>query len=1058
MNKLFVRLFFDDGYVTYCDNYLVKINLLYYLNVDKIIIVQRNGNKITSNIKGFEKVELNKYYYIGEYKIILKVGVKTHQKCIALVNKNLLAVFNEQCDISIDYDSKLVFVENVLFIDYRKVYQGKYSYKDGSVFCYNGVEFTIIQDTLYINEYFSNYFNLENVYKESLLSAKNNVDYHLEFDFVLADKFKEFNEVIWKYLVSPVITLLIMGSITFITKRQSMLIFMFASVFTTSVTSILTYIIQKRKVDYYNNFLQSYFEKKLESLLLDIKSNIESYYSFKEFKIHMQRPFVVGHTKIDFYKINIDVKEKKLKKVVEDKVSNIPLYFDDCSLASNFLQISIFGKYSYVYLHNFILQLVKTNSIDSICVIGNLELLASMELIIKVDYFNEYFEMCSTMFDSKTLFVVSKIDFNESENFNRNTIYFECNLSCSNVLKLDDKSLNILEKQAEIFVNKSIYTYIETNIFKFELLCMEFLREKSVQTSSNAKGLQISTNYFLDIDKYGPHGLIVGMTGSGKSILLQTMILAIAKMYSPAQAVISIIDFKGEALINRVKKLPHICATYSNLNNDYENIVRSIEAEIEYRQIVFNEAKISEYHELHGKYHIPRLFLFIDEFAELKYHSSEIVKRIVSIARLGRSLGIYLVLSLQKSGGIVDEQLNSNLGYKICLKVNSKQDSIDISGCEDAFYFTKPGQAIVSISNQNYHINVLNCMQPVKDDIVIDGINHATTTIFNSVANSLCKRFEKTNYVVWKNFPSNYKCGILINSPYTKEFIKKVCEFDNYIIVAQNVEERLALVNTIVSQVDCAILYLGKDVHFVSDLSFSNLVYLEVYVSYMNLLKKRVYFVIDGVDYYVNEKLGEIINNIIDGLYTNIRVIICARTVNTLLARVNKKVSEKFLFSHEDSGDVYNLFFKRSAVLLGERDVGLCVNNSDLITFKNYSCDLNRKRKYSILDFGDYIYLDNLERVNFSKCLIVFDKYIPVNFGNVIKNLDCKYNDVCLINYKHLSNCNVSTNKLLTLFKTVIVATPKYEVNFRKIPMYHNMMYDITNEMHIIITKHLDCY
>ena len=231
-------------------------------------------------------------------------------------------------------------------------------------------------------------------------------------------------------------------------------------------------------------------------------------------------------------------------------------------------------------------------------------------------------------------------------------------------------------------------------------------------------GMQI----VLDIHEkaHGPHGLIAGSTGSGKSEFIKTYILSLAVNYHPDDVTIIIIDYKGGdvagAFQSNKLKLPHIVGTITNIDTaGLRRALASIQSELRRRQILFNEAKnkIEEgnldiykyqklYHEGILKKPIPHLLIICDEFAELKQQQPDFMDELISVARIGRSLGVHLILATQKPAGIVDNQIRSNSKFGVCLRVQEKADSIDVIKRGDAAELKKAGQFYLQVGNNEY--------------------------------------------------------------------------------------------------------------------------------------------------------------------------------------------------------------------------------------------------------------------------------------------------------------------------------------------------------------------
>jgi len=221
----------------------------------------------------------------------------------------------------------------------------------------------------------------------------------------------------------------------------------------------------------------------------------------------------------------------------------------------------------------------------------------------------------------------------------------------------------------------------------------------------NTNGSLFSLNIH---EKYhGPHGLIAGMTGSGKSEFIQSFILSIAINYHPHDVAFVLIDYKGGGMANSFKGLPHLSGTITNLGgNQIKRSLVSLKSELKRRQSIFSKANVNHIDKYQKLYRgkkvsepLPHLVIIADEFAELKSQQQEFMQELVSTARIGRSLGVHLILATQKPSGVVDNQIWSNTTFRICLKVLDKSDSNEMIKRPEAANITNPGRAYVQVGN-----------------------------------------------------------------------------------------------------------------------------------------------------------------------------------------------------------------------------------------------------------------------------------------------------------------------------------------------------------------------
>lgn len=234
---------------------------------------------------------------------------------------------------------------------------------------------------------------------------------------------------------------------------------------------------------------------------------------------------------------------------------------------------------------------------------------------------------------------------------------------------------------------------------------------QSVVYRSMAAPIGISKAGMVELDLSdradGPHGLVAGTTGSGKSETLLTYLVSVATLFHPHEVAFMIIDFKGGGMALQLQNLPHLIGTITNIDGrEIDRSLKSIEAELQKRQRYFAEAGVNHidnyirlYKSGQVKNPLPHLVIVVDEFAELKADQPEFMAELISAARIGRSLGVHLILATQKPAGQVNEQIWSNSRFKLCLKVQSREDSNEVLKSPLAAEIKEPGRAYLQVGN-----------------------------------------------------------------------------------------------------------------------------------------------------------------------------------------------------------------------------------------------------------------------------------------------------------------------------------------------------------------------
>jgi S-DNA-T family DNA segregation ATPase FtsK/SpoIIIE len=204
----------------------------------------------------------------------------------------------------------------------------------------------------------------------------------------------------------------------------------------------------------------------------------------------------------------------------------------------------------------------------------------------------------------------------------------------------------------------------------------------------------------LDLRTQGPHALVGGTTGSGKSEFLQAWVLGMAAEYSPDRVTFLFVDYKGGSAFADCVELPHCVGLVTDLSPHLvRRALTSLRAELHHREHLFNRKKAKDLLELEKRQDPetpPALVLVIDEFAALAGEVPEFVDGVVDIAQRGRSLGIHLIMATQRPAGVIKDNLRANTNLRVALRMADESDSNDVVGDPIAGTFDPsiPGRGI----------------------------------------------------------------------------------------------------------------------------------------------------------------------------------------------------------------------------------------------------------------------------------------------------------------------------------------------------------------------------
>ncbi|WP_430591645.1 FtsK/SpoIIIE domain-containing protein [Humidisolicoccus flavus] len=227
-------------------------------------------------------------------------------------------------------------------------------------------------------------------------------------------------------------------------------------------------------------------------------------------------------------------------------------------------------------------------------------------------------------------------------------------------------------------------------------------RNTFVVVGANADG-----EFALDISRDGPHALVAGTTGSGKSEFLQALVISLAMANRPDALNFVLVDYKGGSAFADCERLPHTVGMVTNLDaRETERALASLDAELKRRERVLRDMGAKDVDsawardtETAARRGLARLMIVIDEFAELKTELPEFIDGLVRIARVGRSLGVNLVLATQRPSGVVTAEMQSNINLRVALRVTDRADSSDIIGSSEAALISSstPGRGYVRL-------------------------------------------------------------------------------------------------------------------------------------------------------------------------------------------------------------------------------------------------------------------------------------------------------------------------------------------------------------------------
>ncbi|WP_457252428.1 FtsK/SpoIIIE domain-containing protein [Pedococcus sp. P5_B7] len=211
----------------------------------------------------------------------------------------------------------------------------------------------------------------------------------------------------------------------------------------------------------------------------------------------------------------------------------------------------------------------------------------------------------------------------------------------------------------------------------------------------------------VDLASDGPHVLVAGTTGAGKSELLRTLVASLVVQHRPEHLSLVLVDYKGGAAFRECSPLPHVAAVVTDLDEHLAaRALTSLRAELKRREQLLADAEVADFLSYQSSSAsvsspLPRLVVVIDEFRALAEELPQFIDGMVAVAALGRSLGIHLVLATQRPAGVVTADIRTNMNLRIGLRLRDRSDSVDVIDAPDAAALDPgaPGRALARVAD-----------------------------------------------------------------------------------------------------------------------------------------------------------------------------------------------------------------------------------------------------------------------------------------------------------------------------------------------------------------------
>ena len=245
----------------------------------------------------------------------------------------------------------------------------------------------------------------------------------------------------------------------------------------------------------------------------------------------------------------------------------------------------------------------------------------------------------------------------------------------------------------------------------------------------------------IDLDRDGPHALMAGTTGAGKSELLRTLVVGLAVTSSPDHLTFVLIDYKGGSTFDACARLPHVVGVVTDLDDHLANrALRSLRAELRRREQLLRlvgATDLPAYRRLAPTEVLPRLVVVIDEFAALVIEQPDFLHALVGIAQRGRSLGVHLILATQRPSGVITDDIRANTNLRLALRLHDGADALDVVGDRAPAAIPRglAGRAVMRLGPEEVlTFQAARCTTPLADgdtelELLVEAVRKAAVLI-----------------------------------------------------------------------------------------------------------------------------------------------------------------------------------------------------------------------------------------------------------------------------------------------------------------------------------------